>query len=253
MSKRRKRPSKRVRRRRLMLLSALLLTVAAACIAAGLAQNRPASSPETLPVVPGGSLGAGEEAITGKLQNLPPRQLEDGCWYVRVEGTEMLLANRQYALPESFGGEDAEASGALQRMFDAADADGVYLYLVSGYRSYQYQLELHQKYTDQWGAEQADRVSAEAGHSEHQTGLAFDILGSTHEGGLSESFDQTGDFAWLQEHCWEYGFILRYLEGKEQQTGYSYEPWHYRYIGDSELARRIMQSGLSLEEYAGLV
>ena len=90
--------------------------------------------------------------------------------------------------------------------------------------------------------EAADTYSARAGHSEHQTGLAFDL------NSLEESFGETREGIWLREHCWEYGFIIRYPKGKESITGYMYEPWHVRYLGKSA-AKSVFESGLCLEEY----
>ena len=95
------------------------------------------------------------------------------------------------------------------------------------------------------GQEAADRYSARPGHSEHQSGLAFDL------NDLSESFGRTKEGIWLRENCWKYGFIIRYPEDKESITGYMYEPWHVRYIGNDS-AKAVYESGLCLEEYLGI-
>ncbi|MCL1829855.1 MAG: M15 family metallopeptidase [Oscillospiraceae bacterium] len=171
----------------------------------------------------------------------------DGVTYISLEGVEVLLVNKVYALPPNFGGPNEEATAALNRMFAVAAEDGISLYIVSGYRSYDTQASIYNRYVADWGQEYTDTVSARPGHSEHQTGLTFDI------NSLSNSFKNTDEYAWLQQHAAEYGFIMRYLEGSEWATGYSFEPWHYRYIADSQLATNIMESKLSLEEYAGLV
>lgn len=136
-----------------------------------------------------------------------------------------------------------------KEMFDAAAAAGHDLYFASGYRSYAYQETLFKRRVARDGFESAAKVVAVPGQSEHQTGLAIDITTSEMNYGLSQSFDQTDAFQWLMDHAYEYGFILRYRKGKEDLTGYIYEPWHYRYIGDTEMAKEIMEKGLVLEEY----
>src|SRR5699024_5056985 len=95
------------------------------------------------------------------------------------------------------------------------------------------------------GAEMADTYSARPGHSEHQTGLAFDL------NEISDAFAGTPEAEWLAEHAHEYGFIIRYPADKEDITGYSYEPWHVRYLG-KEIAEKVYESGLCLEEYLGI-
>ena len=134
---------------------------------------------------------------------------------------------------------------AFEEMQAAAALDNINLFIASGYRSYDYQVELYDKYVRIDGKEQADTYSARPGHSEHQTGLTADINSA------DESFDDTPEALWLDKNCYKYGFIVRYPKGKEKYTGYEYEPWHLRYIG-KEKAKIIYESGLSLEEYYGL-
>ena len=117
--------------------------------------------------------------------------------------------------------------------------------LLSGYRSYDYQKSLYENYVARDGEEAANRYSAKPGTSEHQTGLAFDV------GEMSWTYGETAAGQWLVNHCAEYGFILRYLPGKEDITGYMYEPWHIRYVG-VEHAAAIMSQGITLEEYLGV-
>ena len=116
--------------------------------------------------------------------------------------------------------------------------------LISGYRSYAYQASLYNSYVAQDGQALADTYSARPGHSEHQSGLAFDI------GALDNGYGNTPDGRWLHAHCADYGFIIRYPAGKESMTGYQYEPWHVRYVG-KEIASQIMAQGITLEEYLG--
>ena len=130
------------------------------------------------------------------------------------------------------------------KMADDAQKDGIWLYCVSAYRSYSYQRTLYQRYVKQSGQERADTFSARPGYSEHQTGLAVDINTAS----TSAHFENTKQYRWLTEHCWEYGFILRYPEGKEHITGFQFEPWHYRYVGQ-ELAQAVHESSLTYDEY----
>ena len=157
----------------------------------------------------------------------------------------ILIVNKKYSLPSTYGGVDKTASNALSLLQKAANKDGFSLTLVSGYRSYSTQNTIYNNYIKRWGQEYTDTVSARPGHSEHQTGLAFDV------GQLSKSYGETKEGIWLKENCYKYGFILRYLKGKENITGYAYEPWHIRYVG-VDIATEIMQKNLTLEEYLGI-
>lgn len=158
----------------------------------------------------------------------------------------ILIANKSYPLPKDYNpGNDPEATAALYTMFAAAAEDGCNMFVVSGFRSYETQNWLYNSYVQRDGVEAADRYSARPGHSEHQTGLAFDINST------SDSFASTKEAQWLAENAYRYGFILRYPQGKEHITGYMFEPWHYRYVG-IENARRIFESGLTIEEYLGI-
>lgn len=144
-----------------------------------------------------------------------------------------------------------EASDALTRLFADAAKEGIELCAVSGYRSYALQEIVFNKHSDQLGLEAAMRVSALPGQSEHQTGLAIDISSKTMNYGLDKSFAVTREGKWLAANAAKYGFILRYPQGKEQITGYDYEPWHFRYVG-VDLALDIMKKGLTMEEYFGI-
>lgn len=157
----------------------------------------------------------------------------------------ILIVNKKYSLPVNYGGVDKTASNALSLLQKAANKEGFSLTLISGYRSYSTQNTIYNNYIKRWGQEYTDTVSARPGHSEHQTGLAFDV------GKLSNSYGETKEGIWLKENCYKYGFILRYLKGKENITGYAYEPWHIRYVG-VDVATEIMQKNLTLEEYLGI-
>ena len=158
----------------------------------------------------------------------------------------ILIANKTYPLPSSYNpGVDPVADAALQQMFAAAKAEGMNLFVKSGFRSFATQKSLYNGYVRRDGAAAADRYSARPGHSEHQTGLAFDINKA------DSSFAGSPEAVWLAENCYKYGFIIRYPQGKEAITGYIYEPWHVRYLG-VETATAVYNSGLCLEEYLGI-
>ncbi|WP_338463420.1 M15 family metallopeptidase [Brevibacillus borstelensis] len=140
------------------------------------------------------------------------------------------------------------AARALESLFAAAEKDGIQLYGVSGYRSYRTQKSLFDGYVKTQGAEHAARYSANPGKSEHQTGLAMDVSGADSWTRLEEPFADTPEGKWLAAHCAEHGFIIRYPKGKEEITGYAYEPWHLRYVGTT-MAKEIMEKGITLEEY----
>jgi D-alanyl-D-alanine carboxypeptidase len=135
----------------------------------------------------------------------------------------------------------------LTELFAAAQKEGRALMIGSAYRSAETQLQLFNTYVARVGYEQADRYSAHAGHSEHQTGLAVDISTVSQQCYLSECFIGTADGQWLAANAHKYGFTLRYPKGKESITGYNFEPWHYRYVG-IELATALHDSGLTLDE-----
>ena len=166
----------------------------------------------------------------------------DGVTY--IDG--ILIANKTYSLPMDFGdGLDPEAYDAFKCMARAAANDGIYLYIISDFRSYWTQSYTYNSFVYDRGVEQADRCSARPGHSEHQTGLAIDVNTT------SDYFDGTPEAIWLAENCVKYGFIIRYPKGKESVTGYKYEPWHIRYLG-AQKASEIASSGLTIEEYYGI-
>lgn len=142
----------------------------------------------------------------------------------------------------------AEAARALEELFRQAAAEGIELAGVSGYRSYQRQEAIFNYRARERGEEVANRTSARPGQSEHQTGLAMDVSSASVGYALIEDFGNTKEGLWLAENAPRFGFIIRYPKGKEHLTGYSYEPWHIRYVG-VEAAQEIAARGLILEEY----
>ena len=182
----------------------------------------------------------------------------------------MVLVNHTSKMPENYTFETKEcgsatsvnktlqtvACDAFLSMQQAAAADGVTVWMQSGYRSVKYQTSLYEKktkyYLDQGFDETAAKEKAAAvvnppGYSEHNCGLAADLNSPEHTG-LDEGFENTAAFRWLCQHAGDYGFILRYPKDAEDKTEIIYEPWHWRYVG-VENATRINASGLCFEEY----
>lgn len=183
------------------------------------------------------------------------------CW-------NLLLVNGDHPIPEDFippeltrlrNGQsvDARAYPSLQRMMDDARAEGLQPLICSSYRSEETQNRLYrqkvqsllaQGYAQGEAEEEAAAWVARPGASEHQIGLAVDIVDKSYQL-LDDGQERTAVQRWLMEHCADYGFILRYPTDKSALTGVGYEPWHYRYVGE-EAAREIMDGGLCLEEYS---
>ena len=182
-----------------------------------------------------------------------------------VYESDMILVNKEYALPSDYVPSDLsypdvayaqgvaeskkqmreDAARALEKMFAAALEDEIELLAISGYRSYWTQRNIYEKRLQEMGEDHVSKYNARPGHSEHQTGLAYDV------NSLEYSFGDTAEGIWLAENCHLYGFIIRYPQGKEEITGYNYEPWHIRYLG-VETATAVYESGLTLEEYLGI-
>ncbi|HEM3682865.1 TPA: M15 family metallopeptidase [Streptococcus suis] len=169
--------------------------------------------------------------------------------YYSVQGKygEVIIANKKHPVSASYApGENPQALGAFQNLIADMQAKGFAISNnYSGFRSYETQASLYQSYVNQDGQAAADTYSARPGYSEHQTGLAFDLIDSA--GNLLE--EPTAS-QWLADNAHHYGFIVRYLPGKENSTGYMAESWHVRYIGQE--ATDIYISGLTLEEYFGV-
>ena len=168
---------------------------------------------------------------------------ENGLTYING----VLIVNKTYTVPEDYAPGDLtpECRQAFNALVAAAAADGIEIFLLSGYRSYELQTSLYNRYVAKDGQAAADTYSARPGHSEHQTGLAADV------NSLSYSFADTAEGQWLAANAHKYGFIIRYSKDKQSVTGYAYEPWHIRYLGVG-MATAVYESGLCLEEYFGI-
>ncbi len=172
------------------------------------------------------------------------------------------IVNKYYKLPENYVPDDLveidskyrgtsynyklrkEAAEALYKMADAALEDGIKLTVVSAYRTESTQTSLFNNAVKTDGMEHALLYSAKPGHSEHQLGLAVDLVIASSKA----HFEDTKEYAWLKENSYKYGFIERYPKGKEFITGYGFEPWHYRYLG-VELATDVFLENITYEEY----
>lgn len=175
--------------------------------------------------------------------------------------TTYILVNKYYYLDENYVPENLEeiskqyalsnmklvkeAKEAFEEMAKAAKKEGLNIVAMSTYRDYTYQTNLYDKYVKQDGKEAADTYSGRPGYSEHQTGLAVDVFNNKES---YTNFHTTEEFIWMQEHAKEYGFILRFPQNKEEETGYQYESWHYRYVG-LQIATYISENNITLEEY----
>jgi D-alanyl-D-alanine carboxypeptidase len=182
----------------------------------------------------------------------------DGVTY--VDG--VLIANKTYSLPSTFiptnpevpvtearstTSLDKDLMTAWRKLQSAASSNGLNIYISSGYRSYQYQVQVYNNYVAKDGKALADTYSSRPGNSEHQTGLCFDL------NSIDDSFANTAEGKWVNDNCYKYGFCIRFPKGKDAYTGYQYESWHLRYVG-VELATKLYNNGdwLSLEEYFGI-
>lgn len=173
----------------------------------------------------------------------------NGSYYTArsKQGNDIIIVNKKHPLsPDYNPGENPEAKAAFLNLLAGMRAQGFALSdNYSGFRSYATQNDLYNSYVARDGQAAADRYSARPGYSEHQTGLAFDLLDA---GG--QLLTEPTASQWLLQHAADYGFIVRYVEGKEGTTGYMPESWHVRYIGPE--AKEIAASGLTLEEYLGV-
>lgn len=186
------------------------------------------------------NLGDGEY-LTDKGYTL---KVENGI--ATIDG--ILIVNKTYSLPENYGGN---LTNDVMNAFDQMKADaismGLNIWIQSGYRSYSRQNGIYNNYVMLDGKEAADTYSARPGHSEHQSGLAFDL------NTIDDSFTYTNEGKWVNANCYRYGFIIRYPKGKDNITGYMHESWHLRYVG-VDLATKLYNEGnwITIEEYFGI-
>ena len=166
----------------------------------------------------------------------------------------ILIANKTYSLPSSYApGLQSSIQNAFNKLKNDATSLGYNFYIGSGYRSYWTQQSIYNNYVSWDGQAQADTYSARPGHSEHQSGLAIDVCDSNVSACVDSAFDNTPSAKWLNDNCYKYGLIVRYPYGKSDLTGYMYESWHLRYVGE-ELATKLYNDGnwITIEEYYGI-
>ncbi|MDD3340950.1 MAG: M15 family metallopeptidase [Bacilli bacterium] len=175
---------------------------------------------------------------------------------------ELMLVNKYFKLPDTYKVEKVKELSSkysyagnkinediyepLKDMFDAATKDNVKLVVTSGYRSIESQEKIYKNYVSTKGKEWADGFAARPGCSEHESGYAVDFI---QMGTNRDTFEASEGFAWLQKHAAEYGFILRYPKDKEYLTGYEYESWHYRYVGE-KTATKLKKLNITFDEYS---
>ena len=207
--------------------------------------------------------------IAATMQDYSHAPGEDAAPVETVDDNVLLLINKTHPLGSSYKADDmvtlsrydssvgsaethqmrALAAEALEKLMDGAEEAGYTIVLRTGYRSYDYQASLYNNYVANHGEAEANKFSAKPGESEHQTGWCCDV---GIPGVYLTSFTGTDEAEWLAAHAHEYGFILRYPKEKEDITGYIYESWHIRYVGE-ECAAEIYKDNLTLEEYLGVV
>ena len=183
---------------------------------------------------------------------------------VDINSWELILVNKTHVLDSSYAPptvvtvsssqcpQDSRIADPLKQFTDACAAAGHSVYLSSGYRSYNEQHSLFQNKLNQgYSQEAAAKIVTPPGTSEHQTGMCCDITDIYRNPKDPDVLGKTETFLWLNEHCAEYGFILRYPEDKQEVTGIMYEPWHFRYVG-LEAAEYIKTNNLCLEEFVAL-
>jgi len=179
--------------------------------------------------------------------------------------TDLVIVNKQRPLdPRTFAPKKLvevagpnevmrpEAAKALKSMFRAASKAGRPLVVHSAYRAYGVQASTYEGWVAAHGKKQADNESARPGYSEHQTGLAVDVLDASGSCGAMTCFGSTKQAAWVAKNAWRYGFVVRYPKGEEKTTGYVYEPWHVRYVGKKVAADVRATGAKTLEDFFGL-
>ncbi|MCG7339885.1 M15 family metallopeptidase [Staphylococcus sp. ACRSN] len=165
----------------------------------------------------------------------------------RVNGH--VIVNKQYSLPPSYQPkENKYARKQLDKLLIRAQKNNMDLNYVSGYRSYEDQKRVVKTFEKEDGKMTAEQYTAKPGHSEHQTGLAFDVGTNKPMKDFHKDFQKSKEARWLARNASDYGFIIRYPKGQSSQTGYAYEAWHIRYVGQT-LAKSIANDQTNLESY----
>ena len=242
----------------LVIIGAVVLAALLVCLAVVIAQNARAQRTAEEERLTASVTPAPTPAITPTPEPTPTPGPYSDKPDIDITSWEYRLANADNSIGEytpeldTVEGQklDKRMTDAMKDFVAAARAQGLSVYLSSGYRSYDEQNYLYQRKVSQYGEEQAKKIVAPPGTSEHQTGLACDITDKYYEF-KDSSLENTALYQWMSQHCQEYGFIVRYPKDKEDVTGIIYEPWHFRYVG-KDAAEYIMDKGLCLEEFVAL-
>lgn len=215
-----------------------------------------------------------EDEVAGDVQEPEDQEPEDGKVKkpeIDYDDPYMLLVNKTHPLDKDYVPEGlkdikyyasdrsassrymvGDAADHFHLLVEAAAEEGHEIVMTTAYRSYGFQQVLWDNYVAKHGEEKASTFSARPGTSEHQAGLCTDVSSPSVNYQLTTKYGSTPEGQWLSEHAHEYGFIIRYMEGKEHITGYQYEPWHIRYVG-KEAAAYIYQEQITFEEYLGIL
>ena len=201
-----------------------------------------------------------EQIIKNVNMNLDKTHYEDKIPAKNLN-EETILVNKYYYLDENYVPNNLEkinnqyaldnmklvkeAKEAFEKLSKDALKEKLNIIAMSAYRSYSYQIDLYNRYAKSDGKEKADTYSGRPGHSEHQTGLAVDVYNKKLP---YTSFENTKEYEWMMKNAYKYGFILRFPKDKEEETGYHFESWHYRYVG-IDIATYIKENNISFEEY----
>ncbi|SDI30908.1 D-alanyl-D-alanine carboxypeptidase [Alteribacillus persepolensis] len=257
---------------------AVCLCVVSACSAGSTEAPQQEQTNESAEVEPvGGDTPQTDEQAERQEENTdensalapPPALNEEGV--LVHPGDVKALVNREYLLPADYTPEDLVvpdvafpfeenhpkkqirevAAAPLEELFAKAAEEGLSLYAVSGFRSYERQEAIFAANVREDGEAAANQYSAKPGQSEHQSGLAMDVSSPSNDLALTDAFGETPEGKWLKTNAYRFGFIIRYPEGKTDITGYQYEPWHLRYVG-KEAAQVIHEEEITLEEYYGV-
>lgn len=266
-----------------LVTTVVLLTAASAIFIGCGRENGATPSPTPIPATPTPTATPSPTATATPTQTPAPTPTKtpaastgskpgDAVQVVASPESITALVNKQFKLPDDYEPKDLvypdvpfifsekiekrkmrkEAAAALEQLFAAAKKDNTPLSGVSAYRSHATQKALFESYVKKDGEAKARTYSAVPGHSEHETGLAIDVTGSSGKCAAEDCFGGTPEAKWLESHAAEYGFIIRYPKGKEAITGYQYEPWHIRFVG-TKVAKEIASRGVTMEEYYNAV
>jgi D-alanyl-D-alanine carboxypeptidase len=212
--------------------------------------SKPSAKPTASPVTSSVPPKDGTVQVIAKPESVTVLVNKQNSLPSTYEPTDLVYPNIPFTFAEKIEKRKMRqvAASAIEKLFDGANKDGIHLAGVSAYRSYATQKSVFQNYVKKDGEEKAKTYSAVPGTSEHETGLAIDVSGSTGKCAAEDCFGGTKEAVWLEKHAAEYGFIIRYPQGKATITGYQYEPWHLRYVG-TEVAKEMQGKGLTMEEY----